>query len=434
MSNPISSCRLCGNDRFKPVLDLGTQVLSGVFPAPDAKDPSSSPLELIRCDAASRPDACGLVQLRHSAALGEMYGATYGYHSSLSPTMISHLEGIVQKVLSRANPRPGDAVLDIGCNDGTLLNLYQRRGLERYGMDPSSRKFAANFQPDIRVVYDFFSAERLRREFGDKRMRIITSIAMFYDLDNPLAFMKDIRSLLLPDGVWALELSYLPLLLTNLTYDQVCHEHLTYLGLRQMKWLMDRAGLTLLDVSFNDVNGGSFFILAGRDDGPHVPETGKIERILADEAVLESDGPYEHLRERITRHREDILGFLRKARAEGKTVLGYGASTKGNIVLNHCGVTKDLLPAICDTNTEKHGLVTPGTRIPIISKEEARRRKPDFFLVLIWHFRKEVLQDERDYIMAGGTMAFDLPRLHVVDKASYDRHLSAPFSELAYPI
>jgi len=432
-SRITTACRICGNPNLTPILSLGEQPLSGVFPRPDSPDPSASPLDLIRCNPDGRSDTCGLVQLRHSADVTEMYGTTYGYHSSISPTMVSHLEAHVRRIVAFAKPRKGDVVLDIGCNDGTLLNTYgEDAGLVRIGMDPSSAKFASHFQPDIQVKYDFFSAAGARSMIGDRQCRIITSIAMFYDLDDPMAFMRDVRAMLTLDGVWALELSYLPLFLTQLSYDQTCHEHVTYLALTQMDWMMKRTGLKVLDVSFNDVNGGSFFILVGRDDGPHHADTAKIQRILDAERPLETEAPFIRLRNRVVAHRDELRHFLKLARAAGQRVYGYGASTKGNIVLNYCGVTPDDLAAIGDRNPEKDGLAMPGTRIPIISHAALRQLNPDYLLVLIWHFRKEVIEDEIDYLKQGGKMIFDLPRLHVVDESNYQRYLDTPFEDLAY--
>ncbi len=428
----VTRCRICGNSRLETLIDLGRQRLSGVFPARSAPDPSLSPLELIKCGETAGRGTCGLVQLRHNASLREMYGSTYGYHSSLSPTMVSHLKGKVSDLLRRVDPQPGDAVLDIGCNDGTLLNFYAPRKLFRVGMDPSSRKFLSNFQKDIKVICDFFSAEKAAAAAGGRQFRIITSIAMFYDLDDPMAFMRQIRSLLARDGVWALELAYLPLMLTNLTYDQICHEHLTYLGLRQIKWMMDRTGLKLLDVSLNFSNGGSFHILAGRDDTRLKPRAETIARLLAAEEALKRPEPYERFRNRVLSHRDEIRSFLDLCKAAGKRVYGYGASTKGNIVLNWCGVGPQDLVAICDKNSEKHGLATPGTRIPIISQEEMRRAKPDVLLVFIWHFRREVIDGEKAFLARGGRLAFDLPRLHLVDRANAARCRDASFEDLAY--
>lgn len=434
-SRITTKCRICGNPNLKSILDLGAQPLSGVFPRPEAPDPSVSPLDVIQCDIARKPDGCGLVQLRHSAELSEMYGSTYGYYSSISPTMVSHLEKHVLEIVAFAKPRKGDVVLDIGCNDGTLLNTYgQDVGLVRIGMDPSSKKFKSHFQPDIQVVYDFFSANGARSMIGDRDIKIITSIAMFYDLDDPMAFMRDVRSLLAPDGIWALELSYLPLLLTQLTYDQICHEHVTYFGLAQIDWMMKRTGLKILDMSFNDVNGGSIFIMASRDDAPYQPDRGKIQGVLDAERPLETDGPFTRLRNRVMAHREEVRHFLELARAAGKRVYGYGASTKGNVVMNYCGVTRNDLAAIGDRNPEKDGLTTPGTRIPIISHAKLRQARPDYLFVLIWHLRKEVIEDEIAYLESGGRMVFDLPRLHVVDKTNHRRYVETPFEDLAYSL
>jgi NDP-4-keto-2,6-dideoxyhexose 3-C-methyltransferase len=400
-------CRICGNPNLKEIIDLGNQPLSGVFPRPDAPDPSISPLKLVRCDVQAKLGACGLVQLLHTADLNEMYGATYGYYSSISPTTVSHLESKVRALVDFAKPKSGDVVLDIGCNDGTLLNAYgSKAGLTRIGMDPSSKKFASHFQPDIKAVYDFFSEKGARSLIGNKTCKIITSIAMFYDLDEPMKFMRDIRALLSKDGVWALELSYLPLLLKQLTYDQICHEHVTYLGLRQMDWMMKNTGLKILDVSFNDMNGGSFYIIASREDGPY----------------------------RILTHRDDVRGFFSMMNAAGKKVYGYGASTKGNIVLNYCGLSAADLVAIGDRNPEKDGLVTPGTRIPIISHEKLRKLNPGYLFVLIWHFRKEVMRDEIALLKNGCKMVFDLPRLHIVDASNYERYLDHSFEDLAYSL
>lgn len=430
-----TQCRICGSPHLKSILSLGDQPLSGVFPRPESPDPSLSPLDLIRCDKEAQPDGCGLVQLRHSAELSEMYGQTYGYYSSISPTMVSHLEEKVRQLLAFVKPSTGDVVLDVGCNDGTLLNAYgAESGLLRIGMDPSSRKFASHFQPDIQVVYDFFSEAGVRSLIGDRLCRIITSIAMFYDLDDPQKFMRQIRALLAKDGVWALELSYLPLFLTQLTYDQLCHEHLTYLGLTQIDWMMKRTGLKILDVSFNDVNGGSFYIYAGRDDGPYQPETDKIRRILDAERPLDTEAPFTRFRNRVLAHRDEVRHFFDLARAAGKRVYGYGASTKGNIVMNYCGIGKDDLIAIGDRNPEKDGLTAPGMRIPIISHARLREAVPDYLFVMIWHFRREVIRDEIAFLKRGGKMIFSLPRLHLVDRNNYQRYLDTPFEDLAYSL
>ena len=428
-------CRICGNTHLTPVIDLGDQPLSGVFPKKEQADPSKSPLQVVRCDTSFQSSACGLVQLLHTADLTEMYGQTYGYYSAISPSMVRHLSAKVKELKQFANPSRGDIGLDIGCNDGTLLNEYGKdSSLVRVGIDPSSEKFADRFQSDIKIVFDFFSEKSVRPIIGNSQCKIITSIAMFYDLDDPIDFIKQISSLLSTDGVWALELSYFPLLLSQLTYDQICHEHVTYLGLRELDWMFKRAGLKTLDVFFNDMNGGSIYLYVGHADGPYKPNNKKIQDVLDSEKILGNDAPLKRFENRVQSHRDEVLHFFDLARAAKKTIYGYGASTKGNIVLNYCGITTEDLIAIGDKNPEKDGLVTPGTRIPIISHDELRNIKPDYLFVLIWHFRHEVISDEIEYLKGGGKMIFSLPRLHVVDINNYERFLDAAFEDLAFSI
>jgi NDP-4-keto-2,6-dideoxyhexose 3-C-methyltransferase len=434
MIRAIQKCRICGNARLAPVLNLGAQPLSSVFPEATAPDPSLAPLELVKCEAPAGESACGLLQLRHSANVSEMYGQTYGYRSGTSPTMRAHLKAKVDRLLAYVRPSPGDVVLDIGCNDGTLLNYYDGLGLDRFGIDPSSEKFIDNFQPGIRVVFDFFSAGRLAPLLKERRCRIVTSIAMFYDLEDPLDFMRGIKSVLSPDGVWGFELSYLPLMFTNLTYDQVCHEHLLYLGLRQIEWLAERAGLRILDIGFNDMNGGSVDLIAGHAEGPRQSNEGRLEAVRRAEEPLGSAEPYERFGWRVAAHRDSVRAFFDAARAAQRSVYGYGASTKGNIVLNYCGLGPEDLVAICDKQAQKHDLVTPGVRIPIISQEQMRRERPDYLFVLIWHLRREVILDERVYLEGGGRLVFHLPHLHIVDKDNWQRYLDRPFADLGYSL
>jgi NDP-4-keto-2,6-dideoxyhexose 3-C-methyltransferase len=431
MTQIHTSCRICGNTNLLPVIDLGNQALSGIFPHPESPDPMKSPLELLVC---SGDDVCGLVQLRHSADVSQMYGTTYGYRSSTSPAMLEHLKKKVDENLAIAKPKPGEIVLDIGCNDGTSLNYYGGHGLVRIGNDPSSEKFKDSFDPDIRVVYDFFSADNVRKLIGDKKCKIVSSIAMLYDIDDPQTFFNQIAEVLAADGIWRFELSWLPLFLTNLTYDQACHEHVTYLAMTQIDFMLKRAGMRAIDVYFNEMNGGSFDVVACHQDAEYVSNQAHIDSILAYEAPLKGFGPYQRFHDRVESHRDEVRNFLDTAKAMGKTVYGYGASTKGNITLHYCGITKDDLPAICDRQKVKDGLVTPGTRIPIITQEAMREAKPDYLFVLIWHFRKEILDDEQEFLQRGGKIVLPLPRLHIIDKDNWRRYYDAPFSDIGFAL
>jgi SAM-dependent methyltransferase len=401
---------MTGSAQLVPVLDLGIHALTGVFPASRQAEIAAGPLELMFC-----PDG-GLVQLRQSYDLDQMYGQNYGYRSGLNQSMVDHLQGKVRDLCSFVPLTRDDLVLDIGSNDGTLLGSYPDRGQTRVGIDPSARKFLSFYQPGIEVVIDFFSAEVFRRRFGDRRAKIVTSVAMFYDLEDPMSFVRDVARVLAPDGIWHFEQSYMPLMLERNAYDTVCHEHLEYYALRQIKHMTDRAGIKILDVQFNDTNGGSFAVTAAHRSHPQPEATKKIEDVLVEEQALgiHTRAPFDAFRERIFRHRDEMIGLLSRLRAEGKVVAGLGASTKGNVVLQFCGFDESTIQFISEVNPDKFGCFTPGSGIPIISETEARARRPDYLLVLPWHFRENLILREQEYLAEGGRMILPLPEIQIV--------------------
>ena len=432
----IEKCRICGNRKFKEIISLGNQCLTSVYPKPESKDPSKSGLELVLCDSKNKPQSkCNLVQLYHNADIKEMYGTTYGYFSSISPTMVSHLEDIIRFTKKHVNLNAGDAVLDIGCNDGTLLNKYGfEKKLKRYGVDPSSEKFLHMFQNDIKVLTDFFSYNKVNEFSEGKKFKVISSIAMFYDIDDPVEFAKSIELLLDDEGFWIIEIAYLPLMMKNLAYDQIMHEHLTYLSLRQMEIIFEKSKLKVVDFSINSVNGGSILLAACKKDFKCDIMLRKISTLREEEKILSNFDVYKKFAERIKKHKSKLLKLLNDLKEKKSTIMGYGASTKGNVILNYCGINKNLLPEICDQNPEKPGLVTPGSRIPIVSKKEMREKNPDYILVLIWHFRKEVIKDEIDYIKNGGNLIFHLPKVHIVNKNNYKKYYNSDFSNLSFDL
>jgi NDP-4-keto-2,6-dideoxyhexose 3-C-methyltransferase len=395
------------------VLDLGEQYLTGVFPtAPDATL-TRGPLQLVRCTG---PSACGLVQLHHTYSASEMYGDNYGYRSSLNRTMVNHLRDINKLVTGRVALSPGDVVLDIGSNDGTLLSFYPENGPLLVGMDPTAGRFRGYYRTDAKLVVDFFSADRFFTATAGQKAKIVTSIAMFYDLPSPLAFMQQIAQVLADDGIWHFEQSYLPAMLQADAYDTVCHEHLEYYSLRQIAWMAERSGLKILDAALNDTNGGSFAVTAAKKASSHTASQGTIGRMLAQESAagLDTQAPYEAFARRVTAHRTQLRNLLADLKSKGKSILGYGASTKGNVILQYCNLGPSDLPAIAEVNKDKFGHFTPGTHIPIISEEEARNRNPDYFLVLPWHFRQNLLEREADFTRRGGKMIFPLPKLEIL--------------------
>jgi SAM-dependent methyltransferase len=354
---------------------------------------------------------CGLVQLMHSYNQSELYGDHYGYRSSLNASMVQHLQLKAASLDAIALPQTGDVVLDIGSNDGTFLGCYPRRGQSFVGFDPCASQFA--YRSDIAAVPKFFSATEYDTVTGGQKARIITSIAMFYDLEQPLDFVRQVADTLADDGIWHLEQSYLPAMLEACAYDTICHEHLEYYGLRQIKWMAEQADLKILQVARNDVNGGSFALTLSKQLAPYPQETTEIMEMLKYEEDLGLDtlAPYRTFRERVMRHRDDLISAVTQVRHSGLMLLGYGASTKGNVLLQYCNLTSKDLLAIAEVNEDKFGCYTPGTKIPIISEAEARRMRPDVFLVLPWHFRRNIVSREQAFLAGGGTLLFPLPQV-----------------------
>lgn len=408
----ISSCRLCGNSELVPVLSLGEQALTGVFPRSVGERISSGPLELVKCHG---DGACSLLQLAHSYDSAEMYGNNYGYRSGLNQSMVSHLRQKVDGLLRLVSITKDDVVLDIGSNDGTLLSCYPQ-GPVLVGMDPTAQKFRHFYQDRIRVVADFFSAERFSSETGGRKAKIVTSIAMLYDLDDPLSFVRQVASILAEDGVWHFEQSYMPLMLEMTAYDTICHEHVEYYGLAQIEWMLERCGLKILNAETNLVNGGSFAVTAALSNSPLRAMNDAFHALKAREELLHLETllPYEEFSRRVSEHREALREKVAALKAEGSLLLGYGASTKGNVILQYCGFGVSDMPAIAEVNPDKFGAFTPGTKIPIISEKEAHGLNPAFFLVLPWHFRDNLVEREQAYLDRGGKMLFPLPRIELV--------------------
>lgn len=412
----IEKCRICGNRYLIPILDLGVQALSGRFPSGDEPDPPKAPLELVKCDNTENSNACGLLQVKHSVPPEEMYLPNYGYRSGINQTMRMHLKSIVQRVREIVDLHAGDVVLDIGSNDATLLKYYETPGLRRIGIDPTGEQFLEYYTEDIELISDYFSSSNYHSVSPDKQAKVITSIAMFYDLEAPMNFVEDIKKILAPDGIWVLEQSYMPTMLKMNSFDTVCHEHLEYYSLRQIDWMLRKDDLRVFDVEFNDMNGGSFRVYVCHSNSVLKSNQKQIARVFSDEKKfkLDSEQPYKEFKERVFRIKDELYNFLATEKAKGKSIYVYGASTKGNVLLQFCNIDRTLITAAADRNPEKWGRRTPGTEIPIISEEEARKAKPDYFLVLPWHFRQEFVEREADFLASGGRFIFPLPEIEVI--------------------
>ncbi len=405
----LQKCRVSASKSLVPILDLGEQALTGVFPRDPAAPITTGPLRLVWC-----PDS-GLVQLDHSYDLGEMYGDNYGYRSGLNQSMVRHLTQKIHNLERLAGLAPHDTVLDIGSNDATSLKAYQTPSLKRIGIDPTGAKFRAFYDDDITLVPDFFSAAAFRAT-GAAQAKIVTSIAMFYDLEDPIGFAREIEAVLAPGGVWHFEQSYMPSMLRTNAYDTICHEHLEYYSLGVVVHILAAVGMRVFDVKMNAVNGGSFAVTAVRQNDPREGSRAVIDWLLGQEERmgLNTPRPYREFEDRVFRHRADLQRLLKTLAADGKTVLGYGASTKGNVLLQFCGITTAEVAAIAEVNPDKFGAFTPGTAIPIISEVEARAMRPDYFLVLPWHFKEGIIQREAEFLAGGGHMIFPFPDIEII--------------------
>lgn len=410
MTQLLHRCRICGNPHLVQVLDLGEQMLTGVFPRSRATQVTTGPLRLVKCMG---KDACGLLQLANSYDLGEMYGDNYGYRSGLNESMVRHLHEKVARVLGLVALREGDLVVDVGANDGTTLGAYPDSiGADLLGIDPTGAKFRQYYKPNVDLCADFFTADTIRRVRPGKQVRVLTSFSMFYDLESPVTFMQDVHDVLADDGVWMFEQSYMPAMLDALSYDTVCHEHLEYYAMKQVKWMADRVGFTIVDIEFNDANGGSFSVTAAKSTSG-MSESQEVARILADEQArgLDTLAPFEDFAARTVQSRDELRAFLAQAKAEGKTVAALGASTKGNVLLQYCGITTGDIAEVGEVNPDKYGAMTPGTYLPILDESDVLAHGHDYHLVLPWHFRRHFLANSA---YSGRTLVFPLPTLQVV--------------------
>ena len=414
-ASEIHACRICRGGVLRPVIDLGPQYIASVFAATDIPDYLARryPLEVVRC---ATPDGCGLVQLRHSVPPRILY-SHYGYLSGINEAMRTNLREIAQKVEGMADLHAGDLVVDIGCNEGTLLCSYETDTLDKLGFDPAENVAEIARAKGLAVERTFFSADVFRGARPGRKARAVTSIAMFYDLEDPCAFVRDVASILADDGLWVIELSYLPLMLSNSSYDTICHEHLEYYALRQIEWMLRREGLQTADIEYNDINGGSFRLFIRKAAfAVDADSRRRVEKVRQDEAALNlhTDYPYMLFEEVASKQRRELLTLLTDLHAAGKSIYIYGASTKGNTILQFCGIDHRLVPKAVDRNPAKWGRRTLGTNIPIISEDEARAERPDYFLVLPWPFFEVFRTREAEFLRRGGKFILPLPGVRIV--------------------
>lgn len=413
-------CRNCKKNKFNLISKIGDQPISSIFLEKKIYVKNFS-LNLYECTK------CKLIQLSKIPGLKDMYGPKYGYKTSISGLMIDHLKKKFNRIGELKILKKNGNILDIGSNDGTFLNFFKKKdNIKLTGIDPSAVAFLKSYDKKIKIINDFFNKESIKNYFINKKFSVITSFAMFYDVEDPNAFCKNIHKLLDKNGIWVLEFSYFPLLLKNLTYDQICHEHVMYYTLNTFNEIIKKNSLKIIDFSLNEINGGSIEVICTKKNSSLKVKTQKLLNTISKEKKIDKKD-YDKFNLRIQTSKKNLQLFL--SNIKKTEIIGYGASTKGNVILNYCGISNKNIPYICDANPTKLGKFTPGSHISIISKKKMRRINPKYLLILIWSFRSEVIMQEKEFIKKGGKLLFPLPDFHVVDKDNYLEYLKKDFSD-----
>ncbi len=410
----ISRCRVCGSEHLAFILSLGSIYVSDFVTDRASATEKTYPLELVLCDP--EQNGCGLLQLRHTVNPEKMYRFYY-YHSGTNSMMRKALADISHSAEKRIALKKGDLVIDIGCNDGTLLRSYTKKGIQLVGFDPAKNLVPEAKVGTTKIINDYFNHAAFEKNFNRKKAKVITSIAMFYDLDDPNKFVSDISKCLDPEGLWIIQMSYLPLMLQRNAFDNICHEHLEYYSLYSLQNLLKRHAFKVVDVELNDVNAGSFRVYIKHEDCASSPEG--LERVRDMEKkekrlkLLEKEA-YFQFAQRVDSVREAVYHFINTEVKKGKVVYVYGASTKGNTLLQYFDLDHRLIAGAAERNPDKFGKKTVGTMIPIVSEDEAREAKPDYFLVLPWHFLEVFVKQEKKYLSSGGRFIVPLPKMTLI--------------------
>ncbi len=405
----ISKCRICKNDKFQKLFNLGKLAFTGKFPKNISTNIPKKNISLLMCNK------CKLVQLSQNFNEKYLYGKDYGYRTGINKTMTNHVKTLVNEAVKLVKPKKNDYLLDIASNDGTLLNFYNNKFI-KVGIDPLVNKYIKYYDKIDYKISNFFSYQEIKKKKIHKKFKIITALSMFYDLKNPNSFLIDIKKILHQDGVFILEHADLLSIIRNCLFDTICHEHLEYYSTNIIINLMKKNCLRVFDIKQNNINGGSCRYFICHKDANFKENSKKISSIVKSEKKynLQSVKSFTKFFKRINIVKKNTNKIILNLLSKGKIIHGYGASTKGNVLLQYFEITNKQIPFISERNNKKFNHYTPGTKIKIISESLSRTMKPDFYLVLPWHFKKEILQRENKLRKKGTKFIFPLPKLQVL--------------------
>ena len=404
----ITHCRVCKSDDITDLYSIGDLYVSD-FPE-KADQGFKAPLRMVMCNH------CSLVQLKDTAPQEFMYTRFYWYRSGVTETMRNALRDITKSIEDRIPLQSGDVVLDIGSNDGTMLRTYTVSGLIKVGVEPASNLAEEGKKGLEYFVNDFWLYDSYWKAVG-KKAKVITAIGMFYDMEDPNQFIADAASALTPDGVFVAQLMCLKNMLDTNDVGNICHEHLEFYSLTALEFLFDKNGFEIIDIEHNVVNGGSYRVFASLKGAnlPAIPGAAeRMKKYRDEEAGFDSDTVHKDFFARIEENKKKCVDFIRGEVAKGKKVWVYGASTKGNTILQYYGLDHRDIEAASERSPEKWGKVTVGTGIPIVSEDEARKANPDYFLVLPYAFFDEFYKREEEWRNKGGKFIVPLPEFRVV--------------------
>ena len=403
----IKSCRICKSSKLKKLFSLGNMCFTGKFPN-ERQIIQKKPILLLLCDN------CGLVQLGHNFDLKYLYGPDYGYRTGINKTMLSHVKGVVKYLSKKVKLKKNDLVLDIASNDGSLLKNYDKNVIT-FGIDPIISKYINEYDKINYKVSDFFSSERVKK-IVKKKFKIITALSVFYDSINPNKFLRDVKNILSKNGVFLLEFADLASIIKNKMFDTICHEHLEYYSTKVILDLCKKNGLVVFDIKKNNINGSSkqYYVCRENSDYEINNKVIRSELNVEKKLKLTEVKTFKKFIKEINSSRDDLVRLLKKINKSGKKVHCYGASTKGNVLLQYFKIDNKVINYAAERNKNKYNLYTPGSNIKIISEILSRFHKPDYYLVLPWHFKNEILERERLIRKKGTKFIFPLPKLKIV--------------------
>jgi len=394
-------CRLCYSGNVSDLFSIGNQYINDFVTESDINNGRKAPLSLMMCRN------CSLIQLRHTAPQELLYSGYYWYRSGVTDTMKAALKDVTDSIQKINDINDGDVVLDIGANDGTLLETYSNPGIVKVGCEPANNLIKYLREKTNYVMHDFWSSEgydSYAQKWNIGKAKVVTALGMFYDLEDPNKFIGDIAKILDEGGLFVSQLMCLSNMLKKNDLGNICHEHIEYYSLESLKYLYEKNGLEIFKIEENDVNGGSYRIYARHLKNGSISFTENI-----------TDHDLHEFKARIDKNKELCSNFIKKEVSSGKTVYVYGASTKGNVILQYYGLDNSLITAAAERSPEKWGKFTVGTWIPIVSEQEAREKQTDYFLVLPWAFFDEFYERESQWREKGGKFIVPLPDFRVVD-------------------